>query len=377
MVDNAAESSSDICQIKDCKLQRRAICLHCNKHICRLHFNEHVDADMAELLQMSKEVNLLNEQMKNFGMKQLEKRLLKTLTDWRDLEIKTANTLFDRKINEISDILRRNENEFKQEKTEQCKEVEELLGETRESIKEGNATRYKIQSLKERLEKIRSNFNQIHDEFVVIEQSSIESGSDRITVVEAKPKALLNDEYRQTINGFFGLATSINQKWQLIYKGQRDGFTSEDFHRCCNNQGSTITLIQTTRGFLFGGFTAISWTSTGDYKSDPQAYLFTLINPYQIKPTKFEIKKDMIDSAVVHNKNHGPYFGNKDIHIVSSSNIGGQGASVSRFPDAYTDSTEKGSKIFAGDTTFVVNEIEVYALLRPIITSKLKCDTKH
>ncbi len=37
---------------------------------------------------------------------------------------------------------------------------------------------------------------------------------------------------------------------------------SEDFHRLCDNKGATITIIRSTSGWIFGGFTSASWTSS-------------------------------------------------------------------------------------------------------------------
>jgi len=54
----------------------------------------------------------------------------------------------------------------------------------------------------------------------------------------------------------------------MIYKATLDGFKAADFHRKCDNIGKTLTLIKTTKGYIFGGFTSESWAHTGDYKSD-------------------------------------------------------------------------------------------------------------
>ena len=50
-------------------------------------------------------------------------------------------------------------------------------------------------------------------------------------------------------------------KIELIFRGSRDGTTSEVFHNKCDNQGPTITLIKSDLGNIFGGFASISWTN--------------------------------------------------------------------------------------------------------------------
>jgi hypothetical protein len=361
MADAATNPSSTLCEMDGCKIESSALCLHCNKKVCRVHFNAHADALMGELLPLADEITDLDDKIKNLDLKQLEERLLATLTDWYDLQIQIATELFSGRKEEVSDILHRNENEFKTEKSELCDAVKQLKCETTALVKGGQATYNEVQSLKQRLEDIRSSFNTIQDEFVVIGKLPVQIGLHTICAIEAKPKTLLSEDHQKKINQFFGDSIAVDCKWQLIYKGQKDGFKSEDFHRCCDQKGPTITLVQTTTGSLFGGYTAVSWTSDGNHKPDPQAFLFTLINAHQIAPTKFEIKKDMVHHAVAHNKNCGPVFGDSDIVIVSSSNIDGPGPSVSDFPAAYNGSTETDSRLFTVTGTFIVNELEVYA----------------
>ena len=83
-----------------------------------------------------------------------------------------------------------------------------------------------------------------------------------------------------------------NQRWMLIYKATRDGFRSSDFQRCCDNQGPTITVIQSKDGgYVFGGYTSVSWRSVEKYVEDKNGpFLFTLANPHGIPLTKYPNK---------------------------------------------------------------------------------------
>ena len=54
---------------------------------------------------------------------------------------------------------------------------------------------------------------------------------------------------------------------RLLYRGSKDGFKGLDFHTKCDDQGKTLTVIKTQRGRVFGGFTDISWDSTGNPKT--------------------------------------------------------------------------------------------------------------
>ena len=48
---------------------------------------------------------------------------------------------------------------------------------------------------------------------------------------------------------------------KLLYRGSRDGWDAKDFHRLCDNQGPTVTLVKSSAGRISGGFTTVSWTS--------------------------------------------------------------------------------------------------------------------
>ena len=47
----------------------------------------------------------------------------------------------------------------------------------------------------------------------------------------------------------------------LQYRASRDGWDAKDYHRFCDNNGPTITLIMTTNDVLCGGFLNIPITS--------------------------------------------------------------------------------------------------------------------
>jgi hypothetical protein len=56
------------------------------------------------------------------------------------------------------------------------------------------------------------------------------------------------------------------QQWVLLWRGSRDGYTAEEFHRRCDGHASTLTLILSTVGNIFGGFTPVEWEYDCGYK---------------------------------------------------------------------------------------------------------------
>ena len=148
----------------------------------------------------------------------------------------------------------------------------------------------------------------------------------------------------------------------LIYRGTRDGTTSNIFHSKCDNQGPTICLYKNDKGNIFGGFSSISWTNNGEYHSAPESFIFTLTNIHNIPPTKFILKN--IDSAVYHSIKEGPTFGTGEIGISKDYKTT---ISWSYFPSSYQDSTGKGRSIITGNKDnkshdLWIKEIEVFKL---------------
>ena len=61
---------------------------------------------------------------------------------------------------------------------------------------------------------------------------------------------------------------------QLLFRMTRDGFMEMDFHKLCDNKGPTVTILKTSTGKRFGGYTSVSWESLdiGKYKADSSAF---------------------------------------------------------------------------------------------------------
>ncbi|CAF3007299.1 unnamed protein product [Rotaria socialis] len=92
-------------------------------------------------------------------------------------------------------------------------------------------------------------------------------------------------------------------------EASRDGFDAKTFHSLCDNQGPTMTIIQSKANYLFGDYTSISWTSDSSHRNDYKEFLFTLINLHKIEPTKYPIDRRQRGCAVYHHRDDGPIFG--------------------------------------------------------------------
>ena len=96
-----------------------------------------------------------------------------------------------------------------------------------------------------------------------------------------------------------------------IYKATKDGGTGYNFHRCCDNKKPTLTLIESTNGYIFGGYISISWEGPSSWihkGNDNSAFLFSINNKL-----KFPIQNK--EKVIYNHKDFGPDFGNNDIYL--------------------------------------------------------------
>ena len=70
---------------------------------------------------------------------------------------------------------------------------------------------------------------------------------------------------------------------------------------------NTLTVIKSESGNVFGGYTDKCWHSKGGLVSDPNAFIFSLINK-ENKPFKVICSDGGID-AIMCNSSYGPTFG--------------------------------------------------------------------
>ena len=126
---------------------------------------------------------------------------------------------------------------------------------------------------------------------------------------------LNKDQVKDLINlcGF-----TDKQKWKLLYRASNHGFSAANFHSKCDGQSNTLTIIRTTLGYVFGGFTTKPWSQIGSHVNDPAAFIFSLINS-QGTQKKFDCQDP--EHAIYCVCEYGPTFGaGFDIVICDNSN---------------------------------------------------------
>jgi hypothetical protein len=69
-----------------------------------------------------------------------------------------------------------------------------------------------------------------------------------------------------------------NFKAELLFRKTRDGSTPKDFHNKCDNKGITLTIIETTKGYKFGGYAELPWNMLSGSPYDKSAFIFSFNN---------------------------------------------------------------------------------------------------
>jgi hypothetical protein len=93
--------------------------------------------------------------------------------------------------------------------------------------------------------------------------------------------------------------------WKLLYRGSRDGFNAAGVHSKSDNRANIVTLIETMKGLIFGGFTPTPWDSGTGYKSDaaPKSFFFTPRKDLNVQTFSFCLNKEVFPQSMRQYKN--------------------------------------------------------------------------
>jgi len=128
-------------------------------------------------------------------------------------------------------------------------------------------------------------------------------------------------------------------------------------------------IIKTRDSYVFGGFTTKDWSQVSGFQADSNAFIFSLINPFN-RPVKMNVIN--ADNAIYQGPNLADYdynefigFGENDILLNDYSNYQTSYAwsALSNF-ELPLFVNNNGSLLNGGKSNFVSSEIEVYTLVK-------------
>ena len=140
--------------------------------------------------------------------------------------------------------------------------------------------------------------------------------------------------------------------FRLLYKKSRDGSSTKDFHKHCDNKGETLILIETTEGRKFGGVAYDSWDTNGNWRKNTNDFVFSLD-----LDKKYNYSGE--GSTTLGDLNSGFTFGNNKVDEID---IGFKNESLEEGISKSSQSFKTNNELNNGKTNFKTKEIEVYRI---------------
>lgn len=104
----------------------------------------------------------------------------------------------------------------------------------------------------------------------------------------------------------------------------------------------------------------ISSTGSGAWTACSQAFLFSMVNPHGLRPTKLPLTKNE-ENAICCDSSYGPSFGGgSDLRILGNANL--NTSSYSHLGYSYGCPSGKEETFFTGSRNFSVTDYEVFGL---------------
>ena len=257
---------------------------------------------------------------------------LKNETEKIKIEKKELKMLIENQ-NEESEKLRNEIDKFNIEKEESKKNVTNLEKELNNRI---NIIGQEKDELKNLTNKIKEENDELKNR-VKIKENEINELKNNNNYLENKENEIKNEkeERNKYYNNLFLESNIIkkderkliskwilphyNLKFELLYKGSRDGYTNDIFHSKCDNKGPTVFVAKLENNRRFGGFTSDPWKD-GVIGMDDKAFLFSLDNKIKYGPKKKGIRTtySQTGSSVLFGPNIDLDYKQDDLPIVNN-----------------------------------------------------------
>ena len=159
-------------------------------------------------------------------------------------------------------------------------------------IEQINKMKKEIKENKEEIKEIKEKLD------LLFKERTLSETIDSKIIKKSEELNLISDRIKNT-----ELLKNKKIKYKLLYKGTRDGMNASSFHQKCNYIPNTVSIVQTTKGFKFGGYAEKAWenNTSGNWIIDDKAFVFSIdyMKIYNHNVGKY---------AILHNDNYGPTF---------------------------------------------------------------------
>jgi hypothetical protein len=187
----------------------------------------------------------------------------------------------------------------------------------------------------------------------------------------------VSDDIQQAFIAKLTIEWLPDKRFELLYRGSRDGMTPAAFHDKCDGKGPTLVLIAGQSAgqpvCVFGGYAGKSWEYASvreDFKviDARDSFLFAVLNPFGDGIVKMAVNEgsECAGEAMKCHADWGPwfYFGFAvRSSIASSTAIFDEMSSCNlRSDGTFCDSLGRSNATFTGSVSFAPIEIEVWSV---------------
>ena len=254
-------------------------------------------------------------------------------------------------LNKIEDI----ENASKKELIEKIKELEEENSRLKNEINKLKKENSKKDNIIKSLSNNKNNQIEAKEEEINNFKNEEEEELDENTINTSIIKN--DDELNFIENRLRQIPYFQNKslKYELLYKGTKNGDKSLNFHIRVDGIKNTLTLVKTKKGIRLGGFTSEIWNQIGGYgKCDSLAFCFSL----ELRKI-YNSQKNQL--AIYCSDGYGPYFKGTNTIFGVYNNFLSQGGWCDYTTFSYSfGKFEKNFEITNGEQKFEIEDVEVF-----------------
>ena len=150
--------------------------------------------------------------------------------------------------------------------------------------------------------------------------------------------------------------------FKLLYRATQEGNNIRTFHNKCDNIKGTLTIVKTTKGMRFGGYTEQKWYCSNNNKTYQKDDKEVLCFCFSLDLFKIYNFNDNFKYSIYCYYNGGPYFSGGFFSIYNDKGLL-FGYTVYTIKSNSFGKIENDYEINNGQTNFSVVEMEVFQIL--------------
>ena len=216
-------------------------------------------------------------------------------------------------------------------------------------------------NLANEVKSLKNKINELTERMISLENKLEKLESKKKSNYGLTDKIIKTEEEIAELFSF--ISNGRERQFRLLYSPTFEANKKEDFHKNCDNKGSTIILVETTNGRRFGAFASLSWKSNDQWVNDPFACIFSFDNHKKYKLLTPEY-------AYYGGPGYGPHFGLGDQLGFYNNGKDGKDVNSMGFLDTIHN-LNVNSKTYdiqpideiTLSNNYIINKMEVYQVL--------------